>query len=168
MSTVEEALLSDIRANPDDDRVRLIYADWLQENGQPQRAEVIRVQVELARLADDDPRREALADRQDELLAAHRDEWWPVRESGTVRATFHRGLVEEVSVATADECEAALRAAPIRRLELREAVGNDLARLVRTPEFTQLRELTVFPPYGVRLRAMAFARSTRLPGLTAL
>ncbi len=67
MSTAEEAFLSDVRANPEDDGVRLIYADWLQDNGQPQRAELIRVQVELARLADEGPRREALADRQDEL-----------------------------------------------------------------------------------------------------
>ncbi len=167
MSTTEQAFLSDIRASPDDG-VRLIYADWLQENGQPQRAEFIRVQVELARLADDDPRRKALADRQDELLAAHGDEWRPVREWGAVRATFHRGFVEEVSVATANECEAALLAAPIRRLHLRNADGNDLARLARIPEFTQLRDLTVFPPYGSRLKALAFVRSTRLAGLTAV
>jgi uncharacterized protein (TIGR02996 family) len=168
MSTVEEAFVSDIRANPDDDGVRLIYADWLEENGQSQRAEFIRVQIELARLADDDPRREALADRQDELLLAHGDEWWPRRESGAARPTFHRGLVEEVFVNTADECEAILRAAPIRRLRMWEADGNDLAHLVRIPEFTQLQELTVRAAYGVRLKAKAFARSTRLGGLTAL
>jgi uncharacterized protein (TIGR02996 family) len=168
MSTVEEAFVFDICANPDDDGLRLIYADWLQENGQPQRAEFIRVQIELARLADDDLRREALADRQDELLIAHGDEWWPVRESGGWRPTFHRGLVDEVFVTTADECEAVLRAAPVRRLQLRNADGNDLARLVRIPEFTHLQELTIFPPHGAQLKAKAFARSTRLGGLTAL
>ncbi len=166
--TPDQAFLQDIRANPEDDTPRLIFADWLTENGQPQRAEFIRVQVELARLADDDPRREALADRQDELLAAHGDEWRPVRESGALGATFHRGFVEEVHLDTADECEAILRAAPIRRLRLREADGNDLARLVRMPEFTQLRELTVFPPYRERLQTLAFARSTQIAGLTVL
>src|SRR4051794_32323007 len=102
MSTAEEAFLSAIRANPDDDGVRLIYADWLEENGQPQRGEFLRVQIELARLAEDDPRREALADRQDELLAAHGEQWRPVRGRGAARGTFHRGLVEEMFVDTVE------------------------------------------------------------------
>jgi uncharacterized protein (TIGR02996 family) len=39
--------------NPADDVPRLIYADWLEEHGhQPERAEFIRVQIELAKLPD--------------------------------------------------------------------------------------------------------------------
>src|SRR5262249_51187264 len=34
--------------------VRLVYADWLEEHGQPERAEFIRAQVELARENDED------------------------------------------------------------------------------------------------------------------
>lgn len=44
------ALLAAILADPADDTARLVYADWLEENDQPERAEFIRVQVELARL----------------------------------------------------------------------------------------------------------------------
>ena len=44
------ALLEAIRADPDDDTVRLALADWYEENGDPARAEFIRVQVELARV----------------------------------------------------------------------------------------------------------------------
>jgi uncharacterized protein (TIGR02996 family) len=33
---------------PPDDTPRLVYADWLEENGEPERAEFIRVQVELS------------------------------------------------------------------------------------------------------------------------
>lgn len=40
-------LLRNILEVPGDDAARLVYADWLQENGQPERAEFIRVQVEL-------------------------------------------------------------------------------------------------------------------------
>src|SRR5260370_37026404 len=40
-----------IDENPDDDGPRLVYADWLEEHGDTARAEVIRVQCELARLA---------------------------------------------------------------------------------------------------------------------
>lgn len=46
----ERALLAAVQANPDDDTVRLVYADWLQENGDEARADLIRVQVEIARL----------------------------------------------------------------------------------------------------------------------
>lgn len=45
----EPALLRAIREHPDDDTPRLIYADWLDEHGQPGRAEFIRVQCELSR-----------------------------------------------------------------------------------------------------------------------
>jgi uncharacterized protein (TIGR02996 family) len=44
----EAALLRAIRANPDEDTPRLAYADWLDEHDQPERAEFIRVQVQLA------------------------------------------------------------------------------------------------------------------------
>jgi uncharacterized protein (TIGR02996 family) len=45
-----EALLRAILGQPKEDTPRLVYADWCDENGRPERAEFIRVQVELARL----------------------------------------------------------------------------------------------------------------------
>lgn len=42
-----EALLAAILANPADDTARLVYADWLQEQGEEERAKFIRVQCEL-------------------------------------------------------------------------------------------------------------------------
>ncbi len=42
-------ILARVLADPADDAVRLVYADWLQENGQDEWAELIRLQVELAR-----------------------------------------------------------------------------------------------------------------------
>ena len=45
------AFLADILEHPDDDTPRLVYADWLEENGDTDdalRAEFIRVQVKLA------------------------------------------------------------------------------------------------------------------------
>jgi uncharacterized protein (TIGR02996 family) len=43
------ALLAAILAHPAEDTPRLAYADWLQEQGDDERAEFIRVQIELAR-----------------------------------------------------------------------------------------------------------------------
>ncbi len=49
--TEGDGLYKAILAEPLDDSLRLIYADWLEEcGGQPERAEFIRVQVELAKL----------------------------------------------------------------------------------------------------------------------
>lgn len=43
------ALLAAVRAAPGDDLPRLVAADWLDERGEPERAEFVRVQVEAAR-----------------------------------------------------------------------------------------------------------------------
>ncbi|AMV24315.1 hypothetical protein VT84_07955 [Gemmata sp. SH-PL17] len=44
------AFMAAILADPDDDTVRLVAADFLEENGDPDRATFIRIQCELARL----------------------------------------------------------------------------------------------------------------------
>jgi uncharacterized protein (TIGR02996 family) len=74
----ERALLRAICDDPDDDGVRLVYADWLEERGGPDdlaRAEFIRVQVALARMADDDPARPGLLVRERLLLNEHGRQW---------------------------------------------------------------------------------------------
>ncbi len=52
MTTTDQhaGFIAAIRADPDDDTLRLIYADYLDETGQAERGEFIRVQVELAGL----------------------------------------------------------------------------------------------------------------------
>jgi uncharacterized protein (TIGR02996 family) len=70
----EEALFQAILDNPDDEALRLVYADFLEERGDP-RAEFIRVQCGLAHLDAADPRRTELEAREGFLLAAHRREW---------------------------------------------------------------------------------------------
>lgn len=50
-----EALLKAILAHPEEDTPRLVYADWLQENGQEERAEFIRLQIKIVALERDMP-----------------------------------------------------------------------------------------------------------------
>jgi uncharacterized protein (TIGR02996 family) len=75
----ERALWAAIRANPRDDTPRLVYADWLQENGGEDRAEFIRVQIELAKLPYDRrmkrKERKLLEGREAELLKANKPRW---------------------------------------------------------------------------------------------
>src|SRR5262249_49526080 len=53
----------------------LVYADWLDDHGDADRAEFIRLQCELARPGEEDAGREALRQRADDLLAGHDDCW---------------------------------------------------------------------------------------------
>lgn len=48
--TRREQFLSLILADPAANGPRLVYADWLEEHGEPERAEFIRVQCELAKV----------------------------------------------------------------------------------------------------------------------
>jgi uncharacterized protein (TIGR02996 family) len=92
MIPIQQAFLRDIREHPDDDTPRLIYSDWLEENGQPERAEFIRVQCELeqlrfareARTGEYDARDGvdeewgrvfSLVDREEILLRKHVERW---------------------------------------------------------------------------------------------
>src|SRR6266508_240747 len=54
----EDALLAAIYANPDDDTPRLVYADWLDEHDQPERAEFIRAQIRLNEIHQTIPRQD--------------------------------------------------------------------------------------------------------------
>ena len=71
MQTEAEAFLQRIRAYPDDDAQRLIFADWLDEQGDP-RGRFVRVQLALAHLPDGDRARGALVAEERQLLDAHR------------------------------------------------------------------------------------------------
>ena len=88
--TTEQAFLAAIKVTPDDDAPRLVFSDWLEDNRQLERAEFIRVQCALARLHHGDARLEGLQERQEALLAQHKERWlgrW------TEVGTFERGLV---------------------------------------------------------------------------
>ena len=70
-----EAFLRAICEEPDEDAHRLVYADWLDEHDQPERAEFIRVQCALAKIDTDDPRRPELAAREKALIDEHKRAW---------------------------------------------------------------------------------------------
>src|SRR5262245_39653992 len=141
--THEEAFLADILETPDDDAPRLIFADWLEENGDPDRAEFIRVQVAAAR--DADPRGKGYLARAGTLLERNWDRWvvplhrlvgseryerWLTMILSVARTTaagrFERGFVSTLSMATArflEHAEAIHRLQPVTDLSLHGAGG---------------------------------------------
>ena len=66
----DDAFLADIIENPDNDFPRLVYADWLEEQGDP-RGEFIHAQCQLARMDEHDPQRPHLEIRERDLLVRH-------------------------------------------------------------------------------------------------
>jgi uncharacterized protein (TIGR02996 family) len=98
--TAERVFLDDIRDRPDDDAVRLIYADWLEERAGPAdaaRAELIRVQVELALGPRDEAHLRRLEARGRELLTRHAPAWMgPLGRPG-LDWWFRRGFPEALA-----------------------------------------------------------------------
>jgi uncharacterized protein (TIGR02996 family) len=87
------ALLQAAKDSPGDDLPRLVLADWLDDHGDPDRAEFVRVQVERARVAENDTRRAGLEARERALRERHEAGWMgPVHEL-TEASAFHRGLL---------------------------------------------------------------------------
>jgi uncharacterized protein (TIGR02996 family) len=90
-----ESFLQAIREEPDDDRPRLEFADWLTEQGDP-RGQFIRVQCELARVDDQSLRWKELRRLQRELLGRHGDAWLGLPPGGLGQPNsvgFDRGLL---------------------------------------------------------------------------
>ncbi len=92
----DDAFLQAILETPDDDTPRLIYADWLDEHGDPARAEFIRVQCRLAEIYFEDPSLPDLLAREHRLRSEFQDDWLDDLQSSLVRWTFHRGFLEEI------------------------------------------------------------------------
>jgi uncharacterized protein (TIGR02996 family) len=88
----EEALVQAILDDPEDDAVRLVYADWFEEHGQAERGEIIRLQIELARTAMDRTRRDGLERRVKELQEAHGGIWLGPLATYVKSYHFDRGM----------------------------------------------------------------------------
>lgn len=185
-----EEVLRAIRERPDDDELRLVYADALEEANQSLLAEHLRLALA------NDPRAADLREAREKelvgpILAAHARAW-----------DFERGLVDFVKVPLTPllaHGSEILRAAPIRRLaaldddedeETTAAQGRALAAI---PELAQVQTLDVMPmsfttelvaawlgsPHWTRLASLTFSHgveeelaeivtSAALPALTDL
>src|SRR5262249_12216453 len=143
-----DALLSAIRESVEDDLPRLAYADWLEENGEPELAEFIRVECRLAGMPDDHPERRPLFRRDLEPLSAFKDTWvGPVRHE-CIFWEVRRGFLDEVSTTAANflgHSEQIFRRHPLRVARL-GVVEDDLDGLADCPHLLGVRELALSGP----------------------
>jgi uncharacterized protein (TIGR02996 family) len=91
------ALLADCKEHPDQEGLRLILADWLEEHGtslDQARAELIRAQIEHERLQPDDPARKVQFSRARQLQQRHGRAWLgPLAEWVPEEWVCDRGLL---------------------------------------------------------------------------
>lgn len=133
------ALLAGVLAEPDSDEPRLVFADWLEEHGEPERAELIRCQVaveawerspgEVVHYAGgtvNGAQAGAMLARSQRLLGDHAIDWLRA-ELGTLwhawngPPTWRRGFVEALSCPAAhwlEHADAIRAAAPIHAVTL--------------------------------------------------
>jgi uncharacterized protein (TIGR02996 family) len=187
--TPDHPLLRAILADPDDDTRRLVAADWFADHDQHDRAEFVRLQVELARGVDDPARRAALEQRERELLSAHEAEWaaplaavLDVPPGLWTGWEFRRGFAEAFDLAA----EAALargrelaRLTPVRELRLSPCSAEELAALAKhhwvrnlahlhvpdTPITDAAARAVLYTPFLRDLRVIVYSRDAMTPGV---
>ena len=125
--TTERDLLRAITREPDDGAPRLVYSDWLEEQGQAERAEFIRSQLQLAGLAEDLPRRRELAFRCRQLLDNHENQWLDPLGVDPTDWSWSRGFVEVIDLdpdSLKERRTALFQTCPVRRLILCDLLGE--------------------------------------------
>jgi uncharacterized protein (TIGR02996 family) len=138
-----QALFNAIIANPAEDTPRLAYADWLDENGDPDRARFIRLQYEIEKLPPIGLKASKAKKEAEELLKKHEKKW--VGEiAGIVNFwIFRRGFVEEIQVTAADFLKHGGKLfdlAPIREIHF-DKIGDQMPALVASPHFGRAETL---------------------------
>lgn len=93
----EHAFLQSILDDTGADLPRLVYADWLEEQGQAARAELIRVQCSLAAYHLGHPQRRNLEDREHALLSQYESNWLMLEPGLFPEWEFRRGFVEQIT-----------------------------------------------------------------------
>ena len=155
----EDALLNAIAAHPEEDTPRLMYADWLDEHGDPIRAEFIRVQCAVKQLeqrpAEEQKQHVHLYRRQEEFLDLHRrDLLGPLgADLNYFDVIFDRGFVSELTMPAPVFLRHAadIRAfRPTPRIRVTQAGGTNLGPLLDCPELAVVESVVAGNGHGGR------------------
>ncbi|HYT91050.1 MAG TPA: TIGR02996 domain-containing protein [Gemmataceae bacterium] len=96
----DQDFLNAILDSPEDTGLRLVYADWLEEHGDPDRAEFIRVECARDQLSRNDPRWDELDDRARALEKRHAKRWFGPIAKLVEHYGTRCGFVEEIELTT--------------------------------------------------------------------
>src|SRR5262249_18575774 len=124
----------------------LIYADWLDDNGQPHRAEFIRLQCRLATMEEWDPERLALEQREADLLSVHGGQWHPqlpVWARSGYRGGFRRRFLDRLSLMVTEVLKrgpGVFAFTPVSDLQIR-SIRDKMPQVAASPVLSRLTAL---------------------------
>jgi uncharacterized protein (TIGR02996 family) len=144
--TDEQPFLDAIFARYHDDGPRFIYADFLDDAGDPERGELVRVQVALSRMTEDHPKHAELKNQEAELREANLARWCShLSDLDLEQCEFRRGVLDSVVVNAAtflEKGDELFRRVPVRRIQLRDS-SPVIASLASAPLLENVRELVL-------------------------
>lgn len=175
--TQQDALYRAVCEYPNEDTPRLIFADLIEEEGDPQRAAFIRTQVELARVPEYDPFWAQCRQRNPDAIRgwgmAHTLPRLP--DGFSWRAfQFSRGFPCRASVLKLDAFlrsgEQLFKTAPIQTLELDHASGisKQFTQFVECPHLERIHRLEIAHTRFAELPMKQLGRSAFATNLTEL
>jgi uncharacterized protein (TIGR02996 family) len=160
----EAGFLAAIRADPDDDTPRLVYADWLDERGgdaDVARAEYIRLSIELARAGLGrivPPEWKAKQERVRALFVKHSRDWFPelfgrknILRGARGWPQMARGFPYKLQCLHARVLEVGerlMQLAPITELHFLDLTTWGLKQFVAAPWTAGLRKIGLSGGYG--------------------
>jgi uncharacterized protein (TIGR02996 family) len=142
----EAGLWDDIATRPSDDAIRLIYADWLEDHGQPERATYLRRALERDQAVASSAAWQALQYECDELLRRHGDVWHGGLRQCAYRWELSGGLVERVQIDVEGFVrwgDRLVREAPTAEWYLQYVGWSELRRFVACDALGQVRRLVL-------------------------
>lgn len=156
LSDERSSFIEAIQSDPNDNLARLVFADWLEEQGDSQ-GELIRLQLQIEELRESlaatpdfvEVKREIaeLQQREREVLDDfHRRTRDPLKQLGAHGVTIRRGFVDELIIDAERFVEFAdeilLYSPGLRVLNLRHA-NEHIAAVISTPQLERIRSLDV-------------------------
>jgi len=168
-----EALFRAICEQPWEDTPRLVYADWLEENGEPERAAFIRFECEFPVRTPSHPQYRELSKRESHF-DSFRKQWDAelpqfngVKWSGFFDRGFAYWVTFRSSKAFTEHAAAVFAAAPISFLEVRQLTDNTISRIIGPPYLGRPKQIILRGNYGDE-GVRKIAAASGLPRLESL
>lgn len=145
----ERPFLDSIIEDPEDDTPRLVFADWLEEQGEEDRAQFIRVQCEHEQLPSGNSKRPELRRIAMELLVENESRWLADWKDKMIRWDFHRGFLRDVVMLPQDflaHSDRLFKEQPVIGFSFLESNGTPISadavpELVSSSNFSFVRSL---------------------------
>lgn len=170
-----EELLRAVCDAPDDDGPRLVFADWLEANGQEYEARLIRRQCDLAKLDEYDPAWRFAWNRERDWISARLSKIdKPALPPGLKWPPFahRRGFLWRLDCdaprTLAEEMPRLVRRAPIQSVGISARCETEMAAIANAPWFSQISTLEMTLGECGRQAISALASSNSASSLRTL